>query len=182
MAALHQLSLLAGVAVFDAIALLAQHNRDQLRLKWPNDLMLGPAKAGGILIESSAFANDIVAIIGVGVNLATAPVVSGVATADLKGTLGENANLDRLRLSLAMTMEDWITAWSNGDGFSQIRAAWLKRGPELGTPLTIKVGSDVHAGQFSGLDDHGSLRITGANGQIQCYTFGDVTLPGHETI
>ncbi|MCB1512977.1 MAG: biotin--[acetyl-CoA-carboxylase] ligase, partial [Hyphomicrobiaceae bacterium] len=53
----HQLSLVTGVAIFDAVvATFAEAGiaaPSGLRVKWPNDLMIGDAKLSGVLIESS---------------------------------------------------------------------------------------------------------------------------------
>jgi BirA family transcriptional regulator, biotin operon repressor / biotin---[acetyl-CoA-carboxylase] ligase len=43
------------------------------RIKWPNDIMVGPCKVGGILVEEKQ--KKIVA--GIGMNLCTAPQISG---------------------------------------------------------------------------------------------------------
>jgi BirA family biotin operon repressor/biotin-[acetyl-CoA-carboxylase] ligase len=51
------LSLMAGVAAARAM--------EEVSLKWPNDIMLGEAKGGGILVER----NEGVVVIGLGVNL-----------------------------------------------------------------------------------------------------------------
>lgn len=179
-AVLHQLSLVAGVAIIEAITQCAQQGRDQLSLKWPNDLMLGGAKAGGVLIESSAFAGETVAVIGIGLNVRTAPMLDGVQTAYLASALGDTINLDQLRDHLATTMDAWLKVWSDGAGFSKIRSAWRSHGPSIDTPLTINVGSETHAGQFAGLDEQGSLRLRAPSGEIQCYTFGDVSLPRNQ--
>ena len=40
-----------------------------LRLKWPNDLWLGQAKLGGILIETAALGERRYAVVGVGINI-----------------------------------------------------------------------------------------------------------------
>lgn len=172
---LHQLSLLTGVAVFEAIESLAVNNSDELWLKWPNDIMLGTAKAGGVLVESTTFSDETVVVIGIGLNVAVAPNVSGVATADLRSVLPTTVNLSDLRIRLGETVEEWIGVWSCGDEFTKVRTAWLKKAPKIGTPLTINAGGDVYSGQFAGLDETGSLCLTHPTGEVRCYTFGDVS-------
>src|SRR5262249_11568967 len=85
-AATHQLSLLAGVAVVDAIgAVSADRPIRTLRLKWPNDVLIGGAKCAGILPESHAGTSvgDALAVIGVGINLAWHPEDLGRAATHL---------------------------------------------------------------------------------------------------
>ena len=60
------LPLLAGVAVASAVTAVT---RVQTRLKWPNDVLAGPAKLGGILAEATG---DVV-VIGVGLNVSAEP-------------------------------------------------------------------------------------------------------------
>src|SRR6267143_6456508 len=56
------LSLAAGVAAAVACG-------EAVRLKWPNDLLLGGRKVGGILVETTGSK----AICGIGINLTSAP-------------------------------------------------------------------------------------------------------------
>jgi biotin-(acetyl-CoA carboxylase) ligase len=51
--AVPQLSLLAGVATVDAIRQAAGGGPEGLRLKWPNDILIGHAKCAGILVQTS---------------------------------------------------------------------------------------------------------------------------------
>ena len=62
------LSLAAGVAAAEACG-------PDVRLKWPNDLMLRGRKLGGILVEVSGGK----AVVGIGINLTSAPPGASVA-------------------------------------------------------------------------------------------------------
>jgi len=75
------LSLAAGVAAAEACGA-------GVRLKWPNDLLIGDRKVGGILVETTAQK----AVCGVGINLTWAPdgaAALGVARDDLLRRLME---------------------------------------------------------------------------------------------
>ncbi len=58
----------AALAVIEA---LARHSGETVGLKWPNDLMLGERKCGGILAESRSAPGDLIlpVVVGIGLNL-----------------------------------------------------------------------------------------------------------------
>jgi len=169
-----RLSLVAGVAALDALGGLGDI---EPRLKWPNDILLGGAKMGGILIETSAFgpARGLVAAIGIGLNLAHAPSDPPNATS-LRAhgiEIAPLAMLDRL----ARAMESWLAAWREGEGFPLVRQAWLDGAGPLGEPMSVNTGHGPETGRYAGIDADGALLMDGAAGRRR-FTFGDVTLPG----
>ena len=62
-----ELSFVAALAVYDAIARLAPALTPRLALKWPNDVLCEGRKLAGILIEAEGTAPLVMAI-GIGVN------------------------------------------------------------------------------------------------------------------
>jgi BirA family biotin operon repressor/biotin-[acetyl-CoA-carboxylase] ligase len=67
LAALGGLSIAAGVAVADALHGLGATG---VGLKWPNDLVVGPQKLGGLLVDAAGeWAGPCHAVIGVGLNV-----------------------------------------------------------------------------------------------------------------
>ena len=187
-AALYQLSLLAGVAVHDALLPLmpaGQPERPRLRLKWPNDILVGHAKLGGILVESSTIGATTMAAIGIGINIVAAPELSPRATTSLAAR-GASAEPHGLVETIAQRMETWLEIWHGGAGFSALRTAWLDRAGPVGEPMSVNTGTSVVTGTFAGIDGSGALLLQGhggghetALGQVRRFTFGDVTLTPH---
>jgi BirA family transcriptional regulator, biotin operon repressor / biotin---[acetyl-CoA-carboxylase] ligase len=173
----HQLSLLAGVVVFDALAEIAGGPIPGLRLKWPNDLLLDGAKLAGILPESTTdmATGQLLAVIGIGINLEHAPQglnrpvaalserTSGLLPRDLIGPLSGR-------------MFYWLKHWKNGAGFDTVRAAWLDRGGKTGELMQVNTGTATVAGRFQNLDGDGALLLQLGSGEIRRFTFGDVSL------
>lgn len=177
LSALHQLSLLTGVAVHDAIDTACAGTIPGLRLKWPNDILIGHAKAGGILVETTTWAGTTVAVAGIGVNIAHAPTIDGRGVARL-GEHAADVTGDHLLAALDTSMHRWLGIWQRGAGFADIRAAWLARTGPAGEPLAVNAGAERIEGMFNGIDDGGALLLRDASGKLRRLTYGDVCLAG----
>jgi BirA family biotin operon repressor/biotin-[acetyl-CoA-carboxylase] ligase len=171
-----QLSLVAGVAAHDALSRLVEPRiAVQLRLKWPNDLMIGGAKLGGILVETSALGGRLVAVVGLGVNLTAAPTDLGRAVVALSDIGAAPTAVDVMR-PLGISFETWRGVWQDGAGFAQVRSAWLARAGAVGEPLSINTGSAQLTGTFQGISDSGALILRDLSGISRQFSFGDVSL------
>ncbi|MET0194357.1 MAG: biotin--[acetyl-CoA-carboxylase] ligase, partial [Hyphomicrobiaceae bacterium] len=173
-----QVSLLAGVAVMDAIRAAAGGVRiPGLRLKWPNDVLIGQAKCAGILPEcvSGAGGKSVTAVVGIGINLAWHPADIGKPATHLAAH-GLDVGPDAMLQALAPAMQRWIEAWQGGAGFARVRAAWLERAGPVGEAATVDTGTERIAGTFLDLDGDGALLLRDALGLQRKVTYGDVTL------
>lgn len=166
-----QLSFVAALAVHDAIVACAPQVGPDLKLKWPNDVLVEKAKVAGILIEGESEPAFAVAI-GVGVNCATHPDNTDYPAADLAG-LGALVVPDALLAELAGAMQKRLVQWKRGLGFSVTRADWLKRAAGLGETLQVRLPERELSGRFQGLDDAGRLLLEQA-GSITPVTAGEV--------
>jgi len=179
----YQLSLVAGVAAIDAIrATMSLAGDTPLWLKWPNDVLIGPAKAGGILVESSTGNAGLVAVIGIGINLASHPDLPDRPATHL-GAHGNAPDPETLLAAIAPSLAAWLDVWAEGEGFSSIREAWLARCGALGQRLSVNTGRETIEGAFCGVDHDGGLLLQ-EGGRERRFSFGDVTLafpaPGQE--
>lgn len=172
-----QLSLVAGVAVAEALRKIAPELAGGLHLKWPNDILLGHAKLGGILVEtaSGGAGAGLIAIVGIGVNVALAPAIEGRAVTSLASN-GHHTSVSSAVAALREVMDRALVLWEEGRGFSSVRARWLEAALPLGTPLRVHTGQDAAEGAFAGLDEDGAMLLDELGGGRRRFTFGDVTL------
>jgi BirA family biotin operon repressor/biotin-[acetyl-CoA-carboxylase] ligase len=169
-AGLELVSLRSGLAVVDALDRFGVGG--ELRLKWPNDLMLGDRKAGGILCEARWQGTALAwVVIGLGLNVANPPgegldavathlssVRPGLTPAELAGPV-----IEALR-----GVDAAAGPLSAGERAHFARRDWL-RGRALEAPV---------AGIADGLEPDGALRVRGADGTIATVRAGTVALAG----
>jgi BirA family biotin operon repressor/biotin-[acetyl-CoA-carboxylase] ligase len=175
-ATVHQLSLVTGVAVHDAI-ISAAGPIAGLRLKWPNDVLVGSAKMVGILPESIAGMGDreTLAMVGIGINLVSHPEHLGREATHLAAH-GSAPDVTAMLDAVDTAMARWLAVWDRSNGFASVRAAWLERAGPKGEMLAINAGEGRVEGRFAGLDADGSLLLEDPNGGIRRFLFGDVTV------
>ncbi len=159
------------------VAALAVHAAVQPRLadptmlmcKWPNDVLLGAAKFCGILLERQ----DDWVVVGIGVNLVSAPEVEDRETRALGSDLTER---DAFARDLAGHFAQELAAWRAG-GTQALFPRWLARAHPLGTPLVTHdaAGEAVH-GTFAGLTADGSLQLALASSETRVIAAGEVTM------
>lgn len=174
--ALPGLSLLTGVAVLDAVRHGTNPACEDVVLKWPNDILLTTAKAGGILLESTNLNGQVWVVAGVGLNIADAPGVEGARTAALAALLSPSLSLDDLAAAIARRLDHWLAIWDDGRSFQPIRDAWLHYGVKMGAGITTIVDGEPLSGTFAGLDASGALILRTEQGSIRRISVGDVAL------
>ena len=94
------LPLAAGLAAADAIRTVAGLTVD---LRWPNDLLIGPRKTGGILVESKISDGAVdFAVVGIGINVHQESFDSELATHATSLDLEANRPVSRQHLLVAL--------------------------------------------------------------------------------
>jgi BirA family biotin operon repressor/biotin-[acetyl-CoA-carboxylase] ligase len=137
------LSLAAGVAAAEACG-------HEVRLKWPNDLLLHGGKVGGILVEATA--NK--AICGIGINLSWAP----------RGAARLNQDRDVLLHRLRVELERWSSA-----NAEDVLARWRELSETLGRRVRVEQPGRAIEGTAQDIGPEGELIVDGV-----AVTFGSV--------
>ncbi len=151
-------------------------------LKWPNDLLLDGRKSGGILVESGQRADGLWIAVGIGINLAVAPVPAPdaaiVPTSFRAEGIEPPSPLDALAI-LDQAFLRWLAVWDTS-GFPAIAAAWTERAHGLGQACTARLPAETVVGTAEGLDGDGALRLRLGDGTVRRITAGDVFFSGAE--
>lgn len=164
----------AALALHDAL-LDAAHGLApaQLKVKWPNDLLLGGAKLAGILVEGASYPDGDAAAVGIGVNCAHHPEGMEFPAASL-ASAGFSMTAPALLGALGVAMDRRLAEWDRGANFAGVRAAWIARASGLGSPIEVRLPSRSISGTFEALDDGGALVLRHGDGKRETIAAGDV--------
>lgn len=164
------LALLAGLALHEVATPLVP-DPTRLTLKWPNDLLHDRAKLAGILLEGVGAA----VIVGIGVNLASAPDLPDRETAAFT-QFGPAPDRDHFAQALAASFDRELERWRTF-GLEPLLRRWQAAGTPVGTALSVHdAGTERVEGAFAGLAPDGSLLLRLADGATRSVHAGDVTL------
>jgi BirA family biotin operon repressor/biotin-[acetyl-CoA-carboxylase] ligase len=162
------LSLVAGVAVARALHKLGV---GAVRLKWPNDLVVGNAKLGGILVETR---NGGHAVFGIGLNHRRTPGLEQRARRRL-AFIEELASVSRNQV-IAAVVAELLEALERFDaqGLEALRADWEAMDAHAGQRLRVRLADGrTLSGIAAGLAEDGSLQLKNRRG-VQAVRSGRV--------
>lgn len=174
------LSLVVGLAILES---LQEHKlcRD-LRIKWPNDLLWGNKKLGGILIEIvSETNNHTQLIIGIGLNVNTTAqshVVIGSPWCSLYEITGLYFDRNRLLADILYRLDQFMTQFLTF-GFAAFMPAWQTIDYLHGQWITVTQHGSSISGEACGINEFGQLRIKDGQGVIHSVSSGDASLSNY---
>ncbi|MGZ8244721.1 bifunctional biotin--[acetyl-CoA-carboxylase] ligase/biotin operon repressor BirA [Methylomagnum sp.] len=171
------LSLAVGVAVVRALAGLGF---GEAGLKWPNDVLWGESKLGGILLEVAGEAHgSCVVVIGVGLNRHMPPRLGRAIDqpwADLASISGASAP-PRNRLVAALLNELLpLVADYEGYGLAPWLPEWRRLHRFQGRDAVVHVGEARIKGRIADVSDEGLLVLECEDGSLRRFASGDVRL------
>ena len=170
--ALGGVSLVVGLAVLDVLEALEVSD---LSLKWPNDILLGDAKLGGILIEMVR-RNGIELVVGIGLNVVLPEPIRAVlppGVADLSHTTplpSRSFLAGRVISSVTQFVHEFERM-----GFAPFRPAFDARHRYRGRHCRVLQGDRSIQGIVTGVGDDGELILQTSEG-LRTFHGGEVSL------
>jgi BirA family biotin operon repressor/biotin-[acetyl-CoA-carboxylase] ligase len=178
------LSLATALAVQAAIATATRLAPD---IRWPNDILIGSRKCGGILVETSALASQPnapamvrYAVVGVGINVnqQSFPAELEALATSLRRESGREWAREPILIEFLRGVDKeiaWLEAELRG---ASVRASLLERFAASSSWVRGKHVSVDEAGGYTGvtdgLDARGFLRIAGDDGRLRTVLSGGV--------
>jgi BirA family biotin operon repressor/biotin-[acetyl-CoA-carboxylase] ligase len=170
------LPLAAGLAAAEAIRVVAGLTAGRnIDLRWPNDLLIGPRKVGGILVESKITdsAADF-AVVGLGINVHQRAFAADLTTpaTSLDLETGRSVARQHLLAALLKSLECEALGLAHPAATTTIPArveqasTWIR-----GRQVAVH-GPQACTGVTAGLDANGFLLVRTANGLVTVQTGG----------
>jgi BirA family transcriptional regulator, biotin operon repressor / biotin---[acetyl-CoA-carboxylase] ligase len=147
-------------------------------LKWPNDLVVGDAKVGGVLAEladvSVANSSSPAVVVGTGINVSW-PGPPGVGGTSLEAACGHRVERERLLDAFLTAVADDRALLDTGEGRAGIVAGLRAHCCTLGRAVRVRAAGEEFEGEATDVDDAGRLIVATAAGPRTVHA-GDVTV------
>ena len=144
-----------------------------VKFKWPNDVIVDGKKLGGVLIEKIEANDQTWLIVGIGINVNSAPenvmypatslVDSGVEIISAKIVL------TRLIHHFIEEYDEWIKSSAAGS-----ISHWKENLEGIGQMVEVAIPGKIMAGKFHDVDEHGNMILELADGRREVVTSADV--------
>lgn len=170
------LSKISALAIYDVLAVLIEKSHFDIKIKWPNDILLNGRKIAGILIEnniSQQHLSSVVVGIGININQEYFPGLESTATS-LKKEYQQEFNRVSILNSLCSFMEKWYFLLKQ-EKYEQIDQAYFMH--LLGYQSQMRFES-LEGGQFNaflnGVTESGLLELIHGNGELKHYDIKEI--------
>ena len=146
-------------------------------LKWPNDVLVNGGKLSGLLLE----ARDGHLVLGCGVNLKNAPMITDISFAptDVYAQTGIVLAPETLATAFLDELHSRYQIWQSS-GFSPFYHLYKEQLLFLGEPIHVNQASQSLSGIFEDMREDGALLLKTENGALTAITAGDVNLMGSD--
>jgi BirA family biotin operon repressor/biotin-[acetyl-CoA-carboxylase] ligase len=141
-----------------------------VRVKWPNDILVQERKVAGLLSEMEAETDIITYInIGIGINVNNDPTPREPMAVSLKKIIGRNISRKQLLSEFLDEFENRL----NNRTLDNVISEWKSYTLTIGRQVKIVTTNDEFKGIAMDVDNTGALMLKLADGSIKKIIYGD---------
>ncbi len=152
-------------------------------VKWPNDILVGPRKLAGILLEMECEADRVkFVVVGIGVNLNMKRNLLGEPLSSVVTSIMEETGKEVSRVEFATELYSSVRKWYDlatksgfdAEGFAPVIEAWRGYFASEGKPVRVRSFGRTIEGVCEGIDPDGALLVRSPSGERLRVISGDV--------
>lgn len=161
-----------SVAIFDFLSNLLNA---EIRIKWPNDILVSGKKICGILIENKLIESHQKTIVGIGLNVNQTQFVQGVKATSMALELGYKLKMNGLLDQLLLTVNTSFNTIFDRF-FEPIDRKYMTHLYGVNQWIVFKEKAKEVTGQIREVDHQGVLLVRSKQGRAINYRFNEVKI------
>lgn len=176
------MTLIVGLTVVKA---LAELGIEGVMLKWPNDLVAGEGKLGGILTEVQQNCGPSVTVVtGIGINLDVPDSMTNSVATEWSASIVDAKSLCTALPAREALIGELVSGLHKSfsefeaDGFAPFAKKWPRHDWLLHREITLDVAGEKVSGVAAGIGDDGALLVRNADDELRHITSGSVIAIG----
>jgi BirA family biotin operon repressor/biotin-[acetyl-CoA-carboxylase] ligase len=159
----HYLYKISALACYDVLAELLDTSQFDIKIKWPNDILVNKQKVAGILIENHVTNIKLSwSVVGIGLNVNQTIFDEAFNATSLKLILGKEINIDSVLQLLCKHFEKYYLHLKNNK-FDLIKNEYLKHFFRLNNWMDFEIEGIIKTMYVIGVSDEGMLWLKDKN-------------------
>jgi len=160
------LYLISALACYDTMAEILNNSQFDIKIKWPNDILVNQKKIAGILIENNILNNQINGcVIGIGINVNQLKFDPSIKATSIALTSNNEYPVSKVLNLLCSYVEKHYLAMRE-EKYNLIQGSYLQHLFGLNTWRQFEVGGSLKSLMVLGVSDRGLLLLRDKNDSI----------------
>jgi BirA family transcriptional regulator, biotin operon repressor / biotin---[acetyl-CoA-carboxylase] ligase len=156
---------ISALACYDVMAEILDSSQFDIKIKWPNDLLINTGKIAGILIENNILNSRIQhSIIGIGINVNQAFFEPGMNAVSLKTLSGMEHDIQSILEKLCRHLEKYYLLLKN-DETDKLTEKYLSHFFRRGEWQDFMLNGEITSLRIKGIASGGMLSLEDSSGK-----------------
>lgn len=169
------LSKITALALHDVLTEILNDSQFDIKIKWPNDILVNKKKIAGVLIENSVL-NDAIqwSVIGIGLNVNQNDFGEVKAATSLNLLNSKEHSVENTMQAVFVKFEKWYLRLKKGE-FKQIDDAYHNLLFTLNTESEFEQNRNRFKATVQGVNESGLLILKLANGSLKTFDIKELS-------
>ncbi len=154
---------ISALSCYDTLSELINNSHIDIKIKWPNDILVNKRKLAGILIENNLLNNQINwSVIGIGINVNQLLFDTNPNAVSLKMLTSQEYDLNIILNRIAFHLEKYYLALMQ-EKYNFIKTNYLNSFFGLNTFMNFEINNQIKAFLVKGISEKGLLLLEDNN-------------------